>query len=230
MLFNQVAKGRFSAIAASSNPCDNIRRNKEHSRDRFLQSDELTAFFTALSEEPNHTIRDYVWLSLFSGARRDNVLSMKWTEVNLTEGTWRIPMTKNGTPQIIPLPAAAIELLKERRTIFDNTAVFVFPGSGITGHLVEPKKAWAKILQRANIADLRLHDLRRTMGSWQAKTGASLVVIGKSLNHKSTQTTAIYARLDMDPVRDSMNTATNAMLKAGGMGKKGEPEDVIKVG
>lgn len=68
------------------------------------------------------------------------------------------------------------------------------------------------------------------MGSWQAKTGASLVVIGKSLNHKSTQTTAIYARLDMDPVRASMNTATNAMLKAGGMGKKEEAEDVIKIG
>jgi integrase len=205
-----------------------IRRNKEVSRDRFLQSDEFTAFCTALSEEPNHTIRDYIWISLFTGARRDNVLSMKWTEVNLIEGTWRIPMTKNGTPQIIPLPAPAIDLLQERRTLFDKTEVFIFPGSGLTGHLVEPKKAWAKILQRANIADLRLHDLRRTMGSWQAKTGASLVVIGKSLNQKSTQTTAIYARLDMDPVRASMNTATNAMLKAGGIIKSAPAKKTMR--
>ena len=105
--------------------------------------------------------------------------------------------------------------MKARRKLLGKDEVFVFPGSGATGHLVEPKKAWGKLLERANITNLRIHDLRRTMGSWQAKTGASLSIIGKSLNHKSTQTIAIYARLDMDPVRDSMNTATEAMLKAG---------------
>jgi integrase len=62
-----------------------------------------------------------------------------------------------------------------------------------------------------------LHDLRRTLGSWQAKTGASLAIIGKSLNHKSQQATAIYARLDLDPVRASVNTATAAMMEAAGL-------------
>lgn len=66
---------------------------------------------------------------------------------------------------------------------------------GESGHLVEPKKVWKTILDNAGIADLRLHDLRRPMGSWQARTGANMSVIGRSLNHKSTQTTAIYARL-----------------------------------
>jgi integrase len=65
--------------------------------------------------------------------------------------------------------------------------------------------------------DLRIHDLRRTLGSWQAKTGASLSIIGKSLNHKTHQATAIYARLDLDPVRQSVNTATSAMLEAAGL-------------
>lgn len=68
-----------------------------------------------------------------------------------------------------------------------------------------------------DMSDLRIHDLRRTLGSWQAKNGASLVVIGKSLNHKSQQATAIYARLDLDPVRESVNTATKAMLEAAGL-------------
>ncbi|MGB8078562.1 MAG: integrase arm-type DNA-binding domain-containing protein, partial [Gallionella sp.] len=88
-----------------TNPCTNLRRNREISRDRFLQSDEFPRFVTALHTEPNPTIHDYILVSLFTGARRSNVLSMKWSEVNLAEGTWRIPMTKNGTPQIIPLPA-----------------------------------------------------------------------------------------------------------------------------
>lgn len=65
--------------------------------------------------------------------------------------------------------------------------------------------------------DIRIHDLRRTLGSWQAMTGASLAIIGKSLNHKSQQATAIYARLDIDPVRQSVTTATTAMLEAAGL-------------
>jgi integrase len=68
-----------------------------------------------------------------------------------------------------------------------------------------------------SMTDLRIHDLRRTLGSWQAKTGASLSIIGKSLNHKTHQATAIYARLDLDPVRQSVNTATAAMLEAAGL-------------
>ena len=87
-----------------------------------------------------------------------------------------------------------------------------------------PKKTWKIILDKAGIADLRLHDLRRTMGSWQAGTGANLSVIGRSLNHKSTQTTAIYARLWMTPVRDSMETAATAMRVAAGLGDPANAE------
>ena len=94
---------------------------------------------------------------------------------------------------------------------------FVFPGRGKTGHLAEPKKGWQRILSRAGLGDLRIHDLRRTLGSWQAKQGASFAIIGKSLNHKNQNTTAIYARLDLDPVRDSVNAATTAMMAAGGL-------------
>jgi len=93
--------------------------------------------------------------------------------------------------------------------------------------LAEPKKAWKRVLASASIDDLRIHDLRRTLGSWQAKTGASLVIIGKSLNHRNQNTTAIYARLDLDPVRDSVNTATSAIMAAAGL-KPGA--DVVKIG
>jgi len=63
----------------------------------------------------------------------------------------------------------------------------------------------------------RIHDLRRTLGSWQAATGASLLMIGRTLAHKNVSTTAIYARLNLDPVRESMQKATTAMLSAGGL-------------
>ena len=193
-----------------ANPCIGIRKFPEETRDRFLSADELRRFFEALESEPNTTTRDFVLVALLTGARRSNVLEMKWADLDLEAATWRIGRTKNGTPQTVALVEPVVELLRERRR--QASSVFVFPGRGRTGHLVEPKKGWSRICKAAGIEGARIHDLRRTMGSWQAMTGASLPVIGKSLNHKSQSATAIYARLDLDPVRSSMQKAAEAML------------------
>jgi integrase len=69
------------------------------------------------------------------------------------------------------------------------------------------------------IKDLRMHDLRRTLASWQAITGANLVAISKTLNHSNIATTGIYARMQIDPVRQAISTAAGAMFEAGGVGK-----------
>jgi integrase len=86
-----------------------------------------------------------------------------------------------------------------------------------TGHLVEPKTAWKDLVERANLTDLRLHDLRRTLGSWQASLGTNLAMIQKTLGHAEISTTMIYARLNLDPVRQAVDAAAAAMLTAGGM-------------
>lgn len=214
-LTSSVFNWGISVDLCNANPAHGIKRNKEHSRDRFLQADELPKFFEAISQEPNETIRDYFLISLLTGARRSNVQAMRWQDINFERAEWRIEETKNGTPQTLTLSLEAIEILRNRKP--SDSSIFVFPGRGKSGHLEEPKKGWKRILERAGIEDLRIHDLRRTLGSWQAKTGASLAIIGKSLNHKSQNTTAIYARLDLDPVRDSVNRATSAILKAAGV-------------
>jgi integrase len=69
---------------------------------------------------------------------------------------------------------------------------FVFPAHLASGHITPPKKRWQALIDRCGIADLHIHDLRRSLGSWQAITGASLVIIGKSLGHKSADATMIY--------------------------------------
>jgi integrase len=74
----------------------------------------------------------------------------------------------------------------------------------------------------ARLENLRPHDLRRTLGSWQAAAGASLTIIGKSLGHRSVGATLIYSRLNLDPVRASVNAATRAMLVAGGVVQEAE--------
>jgi len=220
---------------ASANPVVGTKTRAKVKRDRFLQSDELPRFFKSLAEEPNETLRDYILMALLTGARRSNLLAMRWRDVNLAEGVWRIPRTKNGTPQNVTLSPEALTILKARKQTADDEAVYVFPGVGESGHIEEPKKAVIRVMVRAEIPygrkvenGVTLHDLRRTLGSWQAKTGASLAIIGKSLNHQSQQTTAIYARLDLDPVRAAVNTATSAMMEAAGLKKPAEVKKLPK--
>lgn len=211
VIFNKAAAwGEFKGI----NPALNPGILKIQSRDRFLQKDELPRLFTALAETENIAIRDYILLSILTGARRSNVLAMQWQEIDLSRREWRIPDTKNGEPVIVQLPLEAVEILNARQ---DNGSQWIFPGTGKTGHLQSPINGVNVILKRAGIEGLRIHDLRRTLGSWQAITGASLAIIGKSLGHKSVAATQIYARLSADPVRESVERATAAMLAAGGM-------------
>lgn len=196
-----------------TNPIIGIQKFKEKSRERFLSADELSRFFEALEHEPNETFRDFFFVSLLTGARRSNVQSMKWEDINFTNHTWRIPETKNGDAQVVVLVAEVMELLKNRQMTSESS--WVFPsGTSKSGHIEEPKTAWKKMIGRANLTDLRIHDLRRTLGSWQAATGANSYVIGKSLGHKSHQATAVYARLNLDPVRESLNHAVKAMRSA----------------
>lgn len=195
------------------NSATGIKKNPTKSRERFLQAEELARFFVAVQEEPNETLRDYIYLSLYTGARRGNVLSMRWDQISIQQKLWIIPHTKNGDPHVIPLIDEAIDVLKKR---MNNGSEYVLPGR-YQGHLQEPRFAWQRILKQAGIENLRLHDLRRTLGSWQAITGSSLSIIGKTLGHKSAEATAVYARLSIDPVRKSIQTATGAMLAAAGI-------------
>ncbi|MCK0506326.1 tyrosine-type recombinase/integrase [Aromatoleum anaerobium] len=265
---------RDRRMYSGENPAAGIQGFAEESRDRFAGADELPRLYEAIAQSPQ---RDYFLLSLLTGARRANVQAMAWRDVDLTAGVWRIGKTKNGTPQNVTLSPEASAVLKSRKE-GANGSPFVFPGSGKTGHLVEPKNSWDTIKRTASLArlldamgvagvldadareeadalaltrlsraekryraeaesakidpadfslsDLRIHDLRRTLGSWQAMTGASLAIIGKSLNHKTHQATAIYARLDLDPVRQSVNTATSAMMEAAGLKDRA---DVVKL-
>lgn len=194
------------------NPASGIKKFKETSRDRFLKPHEIRRFFEALEEEDNATARDYFLICLFTGARRTNVLAMSWEDVDLNDQLWTIPDTKNGKPHSVPLVDAAVHILLQRKRT--RSGPWVFPGRGRSGHFSDPKRAWKRLIERGRLPDLRIHDLRRTLGSWQAARGASLHVISKSLGHKSMPTTAIYARLDIEPVRKSLELASSAILEA----------------
>jgi len=200
------------------NPCAGVPKFRERSRERFLQPGEMRQFFQALrDEEP--IWRDFFLLCLFTGARRGNVAAMQWKDVDLEARAWYLPgqQTKNGEPIVVVLSDPAVAVLESRLAQKQSAWVFPCKGRSGEGRIVDPRKAWARVVKRAGIADLRMHDLRRSLGSWQAAAGTSLPIIGKSLGHRDAKATQVYARLQLDPVRQSVEQATAAMVQAGGL-------------
>lgn len=192
------------------NPSDGIKKYKEVKRDRFLKADEMVRFFNSLEQEENLIAKSYFYILLFTGARKSNVLAMRWEDIDFYHRVWRIPDTKNGEPQTIPLIEDAMISLNSLPRVNE----WVFPSAtSSNGHFADPKRPWTRILERAGITNLRMHDIRRTLGSYQAIMGSSMSIIGKSLGHKSMEATQIYARLSTDPVRSSMETAVGEMKR-----------------
>lgn len=207
-MFNRAADWE---IFTGKNPTANIPKYPEISRDRFLYGDELQRFLKAIPLLENQIMQDLFMLLLATGARRGNVMAMRWADINFRDAIWRVPDSKNGEPYQVALTSIALEILGERRKT--ELGEWVFSAQSQTGHIQEPKKVWARLLKIAEIDNFRMHDLRRTFGSFMAAQGSSLQMIGKALGHKSQDATLIYARLNLDPVRDAVNAASNAMFK-----------------
>jgi integrase len=199
-------------LHAGENPATRIQMFSEESRDRFVQPEELPRLFQAIAEEAGPAVRAVVLTALLTGARRTEVLTMRWDEVSLTRAEWRIPQTKAGRPHLLPLPHALVATLRSLSRVEGNPYVFV--GQHGVGHLHDMKRAWERIRMKAGIRDVRLHDLRRTVGSWLAGSGESMPLIGTVLNHRDVSTTAIYARLNLDPVRQALERNASRMLEA----------------
>jgi hypothetical protein len=124
---------RHEVIRIDANPATGIDRFPEQSRDRRLMASELPAFLKSLDEEPNADVSDFFLMLLCTGARRTNVQMMRWEEVDLVSNIWRIPHTKNGTPQTLPLGPEELEILKRRKV--KAKSPWVFPGGSPAGHL-----------------------------------------------------------------------------------------------
>lgn len=214
-------KMREWRLYAGDDPCDGIPKFPERERSRFLKADELPAFFEALAKCESDNFRHYILLSLTTGARKSNVLAMRWADLDFSAGLWTIPgeKSKSGETLTIPLTAAAREVLAARQ---GNGSEWVFPSRAVSGHIGDFQKQWVDLLKAAGLEDVRLHDLRRSLGSWAAMQGASLTIIGRALGHRSSDATHVYARLHTDPVLDAMERAQAAMFAHGGVTASGE--------
>jgi len=197
----------------ADNPAQGIKQFKEQKRERYLSPEELQKVNAALLEEPDWRWRAYFPLALMLGTRRSELLAMRWTDVDLTARTWRIPETKAGNTHLLPLPSPVMAMLESLPS--RDKSEWVFPGEGATGHIVAPSKAWQRIRARAGVADVRIHDLRHTLASWLVAQGFNLPLVGRALNHTQTATTARYSHLALEPVRAALEQTAALMMERG---------------
>ena len=190
----------------ADNPAKGTERNPEEKRHRYLSAAELDRLTTALADHPDRQAADIFRLLLLTGARRGEVQSMKWPDIELDAGTWTKPgaTTKQRTLHRVPLSAPARQLLAERKAERGESE-YVFPGRQ-GGHRVEIKAAWKTICRTARIHDLRIHDLRHSYASQLVSAGFSLPTIGALLGHTQPATTHRYAHLADDPLRRATET------------------------
>ena len=219
-----------------SNPAKGVKKAPEEKRKRYLNPEELQRLARVLEEYPNmarHKLPKSEWkhedgklvksrlvrlkrpdpermqsaniirLIMLTGCRKGEALAAKWEQFDLEAGRWTKPAatTKQDQEHVAPLSSAAVELLKG----IDQQGEYLFPGED--GHQKGIKSAWETIRKRADIEDVRIHDLRHTYASVLASAGQSLPVIGALLGHTQSKTTERYAHLFDDPLRKATEAA-----------------------
>jgi integrase len=162
-------------------------------------------------------LRDYLLLSLFTGLRRNEAATMKWSDIDLKAKTLTIPDTKNYQPHTLPLSVFLDELLTRR---YQNpSSEYVFPGTGQGGYIVEPRKQMAKVLQMSGV-NFTMHDLRHTFITVAESLDISAYAVKRLINHKMTSdVTAGYIISDVERLRKPMQLIADSLLKFAGVQK-----------
>jgi integrase len=193
----------------ADNPVLGVKKFKEGKRTRFLSNEEIARLGEALrsaeAEGVNRYAIDAIRLLILTGCRKNEILSLLWDEVDIGSGFLRLSDSKTGSKHVY-LGAPAQSLLAQIPRQLKNP--FVICGENSGQHLVGLQKIWVRLRATAGLDDVRLHDLRHSFASVAARSGESLLVIGKVLGHSTPSTTNRYAHLGADPVRSAVNNVS----------------------
>ena len=187
------------------NPCRFVKKYRSRSCERFLSEQEFRRLGRVLSEVESEgkVSRSGVAalrLLMLTGCRRNEILTLRWEDVDLEAGEISLRDAKTGARQVALSPAATRVLSALARKV-DNPWVIAGPEPG--RHLGNLNSPWLVVRKRAGLEDVRIHDLRHSFASRALALGESLTMIGKLLGHRQVQTTARYAHLARESVKTS---------------------------
>ena len=195
----------WGLVPDAANPCRDTPRYRVKRRERFLTDAEfgrLGRALDALAAERRISVHAAaaIRLLMLTGCRRNEILTLRWDEVRLEAGELRLGDSKTG-PRTVPLSPAAARILARIPRIAGNP--WVVPGRGGNAPVSGIAAQWRLVRARAGLDDLRLHDLRHSFASRALALGESLPTIARLLGHARVQSTARYAHLARDAVREA---------------------------
>lgn len=217
----------------ADNPVVGIQRYQEEPRQKWMSVDEMRRLSNALGKLPDQQAANAIRLLVLTGARKSEILKMRWGEIDFERGVWCKPSahTKQKREEHVPLSAPALSLLSLMQSEVEQDAVWVFAAPGRAGHLTDVRTAWERACSLAELVKLtghkvgrdgkpidvykptiRLHDLRHTYASHLVSSGLSLEIVGRLLGHTQASTTKRYAHFADSPLREA--TDRYAMLVA----------------
>jgi integrase len=201
--------------APHTNPALGLTRYREHKRERYLRPEELARLGQAMqAAEAAGTERPeaiaLVRLLLLTGARLDEIRTLRWEWIDWRGRCIRLPDSKTG-PKTLYLSAAALAVLESCER---QARGLVLPGVKPGFPQAHPKRVWRRLCQAAGLTDLRPHDLRHTYASLGVTLGLSLPIVGRLLGHTEWATTQRYAHLAPDPVQQATEVVGEAIKRA----------------
>ena len=199
-----------------TNPRKHISKYPEEKRERFLSAAELRRVGEVLREMDVECVELFsailaVRLLILTGCRLNAIMTLKCEYVDLTDKVLRLPDSKTGA-KVVHLGQPAIELLKAAERIECNP--WVITGTLEGKRLSDLQPFWQRVRARAGLNDARIHDLRHTLASTAVAAGQGLPMIGKLLSHTRVQTTARYAHLAADPIKDAADSVATTLNQA----------------
>lgn len=223
-MFNFAIKTRF--FPRPDNPFSGITLYPENQRDRVLSDEEAGRLIQAISDAPlihcqERTLSDLIMLWLLTGVRKTVMLSMEWSEIYEENWLWKIPAAKmkGRKMQEILLGPAEIEILSKRKQMLideEKFSKYVFPSEkSVSGHIEDPGNAWESLREKLGLEDLWIHDLRRSLASAMANTGASVAIVKQTLAHSDERTTLrAYIRTNRQAQLEARQRAQQGWFEA----------------
>jgi integrase len=222
---------RWGLRPDGSNPCRHVTKNPERKMQRYLSADELGRLGMAIAEAERSGTEtgmalDAIRLLVLTGARVSEILTARWEYLDAARGCLSLPQSKTGAKDVYLSPAA-LEILN--RIDRSSGSPWIIPGADPTKPLVNLTKPWFRVREQAKLGAVRLHDLRHSFASVGVAGGLTLPIVGALLGHTQPATTARYAHLAADPLRQAVNLIGAQIAAAMQRGEEGPGASIIKM-
>lgn len=163
-------------------------------------------------------VADYLLFLLFTGLRRQEAATLKWSDIDLNDRSFTLTDTKNREPLTLPLSDFVFNLLHSRKIATDS--VYVFAGDGKAGYLIEPRRQVQKAIELSGVS-FTLHDLRRTFITIAESIDISAYALKRLVNHKmANDVTAGYIVSDVERLRKPMEQISIRLLQYFGVNEE----------